>query len=215
VPATIELMVFLRRGLMGQRGPGLQVLAPALADSEEQAREQLAFLDEAPFRDKAIVEDCFVTTDVREMVQHSAEFYPEGHRYAVDNMWTHASAEELLPGYRKILETLPDQPSHMMWMNWQPQNGPERPDMAFSLEDETYIALYGVWPDPTQDDRFDGWAETRMRELEPLATGVQLADENLARRPQPFVAAASLARLDEVRERYDPERRFHAWMGRP
>jgi FAD/FMN-containing dehydrogenase len=215
VPATIELMVFMRRELMGHPGPGLMVLAPVLADSPEQAREQLAFLDAAPFRDKAIAEDCNVTTDVRELVQHSAEFYPEGHRYAVDNMWTHASAEELLPGYRRILDTLPDGPSHMMWMNWQPQKGPERPDMAFSLEDETYIALYGVWTDPTQDDRFDRWAEERMRELEPFASGVQLADENLARRPQPFVSAASLARLDAVRERYDPQGRFHTWMGRP
>ncbi len=215
VPETIELMVFLRRELMGHPGPGLQVLAPVLADSEEQAREQMSFLDEAPFRHKAIAEDCHVTTDVRELIQHSADFYPEGYRYAVDNMWTHASAEELLPGYRKIIETLPDRPSHMMWMNWQPQNGPERPDMAFSLEDETYIALYGVWPDATQDGRFNDWAETRMRELEQFASGVQLADENLGRRPQPFVSAASLARLDEVRDRYDPERRFHAWMGRP
>jgi FAD/FMN-containing dehydrogenase len=215
VPATIELMVFARRELMGQPGPGLQILAPVLAESEEQAREQLAFLDDAPFRDKAIAADCHVTTDVREMVQHSAEFYPEGHRYAVDNMWTHATAQELLPGYRQIIKTLPDRPSHMMWMNWQPQNAPKRPDMAFSLEDQTYIALYGVWPDPTQDSRFDNWAETRMRELEPFSSGVQLADENLARRPQPFLSTANLTRLDDLRNHYDPEHRFHAWQGRP
>jgi hypothetical protein len=130
-------------------------------------------------------------------------------------MWTHAGAQELLPGYRKIVETIPDSPSHMMRMNWQPANGPERPDMAYSVEDDTYIALYGVWSDPAQDGHFGTWAEQRMRELEPLASGVQLADENLARRPQPFVSPASLARLDELRDRYDPEGRFHAWMGRP
>lgn len=214
VPSTIELMVFASRDLLGHPGPGLQVLAPVLADSEEQAREGLAFLDAAPFRSKSIVAECHVTTDVRELVQHSAAFYPAGHRYAVDNMWTHAGAEELLPGYRRIVQTLPEPPSHMMWMNWRPNVGPERPDMAFSLEDETYLGLYGIWTDPTQDHRFDTWAEERMHELEPFASGIQLADENLGRRAQPFMSAASMVRLDRLRARYDPEGRFHSWMGR-
>ena len=34
--------------------------------------------------------------------------YPDDHRYAVDNMWTHAPVDELLPGLRRIAETLPE-----------------------------------------------------------------------------------------------------------
>jgi hypothetical protein len=130
-------------------------------------------------------------------------------------MWTHADVEDLLPGYRRIVETLPDRPSHAMWMNWQPATGPERPDMAYSLEDDVYIGIYGVWDDPAEDARFRDWATDRMREMEPLASGVQLADENLSRRPARFVSDAHLQRLDELRARYDPEGIFHTWMGRP
>jgi hypothetical protein len=54
-----------------------------------------------------------------------------------------------------------------------------------------------------------------MREMEDLATGIQLADENLGARPARFVGEEHLRRLDEVRARYDPEGLFHAWMGRP
>ncbi|MET0816268.1 MAG: BBE domain-containing protein, partial [Solirubrobacteraceae bacterium] len=34
-------------------------------------------------------------------------------------------------------------------------------------------------------------------------------------RPARFVSAENLARLDAVRARYDPDGRFHSWMGRP
>jgi len=128
-------------------------------------------------------------------------------------MWTHAPVEDLLPGLRRIAATLPGAPSHMLWMNWGPS--PPRPEMAYSVEDETYIALYGVWRDPADDAANVAWATERMTEMAPLASGIQLADENLGRRPARFVSEENLARLDRVRERYDPEGLFHAWMGRP
>jgi hypothetical protein len=132
-------------------------------------------------------------------------------------MWTHAPACELLPPIRRIAETMPPSPSHMLWMNWGPgaTPAPPRPDMAYSVEDDTYIALYGVWTDAAQDDANVSWVTDRMREMEPLASGIQLADENLGRRPARFVTGENLARLDDLRAQHDPHGRFHEWMGRP
>jgi FAD/FMN-containing dehydrogenase len=87
--------------------------------------------------------------------------------------------------------------------------------MAYSVEDETYIALYGVWRDPADDIANVAWATERMEEMSHLSSGIQLADENLGRRPARFVSEENLARLDRVRAEYDPDGRFHAWMGRP
>ena len=53
-----------------------------------------------------------------------------------------------------------------------------------------------------------------MRAMEHVSTGIQLADENLGRRPARFVSDENLARLDRIRAQYDPEGRFHPWMGR-
>jgi FAD/FMN-containing dehydrogenase len=139
--------------------------------------------------------------------------YPDDHRYAVDNMWTRAPVADLLPGLRRIGEAVPAAPSHMLWMNWGAS--PERPDMAYSVEDDTYIALYAVWADPAQDAANLAWAEDNMRAMEPLASGIQLADENLGRRPARFLSDANYARFDAVRERYDPDGLFVGWMGRP
>jgi FAD/FMN-containing dehydrogenase len=205
VPTSIEMMIFLGRHVSGGGEPALQLLAPALADSEEGALADLAVIESCPLLDRSLVKMERQPTDVGELVAASAITYPEEHRYAVDNMWTSAAATDLLPGYRRIAATIPAAPSHMMWMNWAPAAGPARPDMAFSVEDDVYVGLYGVWKDGAEDARFESWATERMGEMEHLSSGIQLADENLARRPAPFLAPEKMERLEAVRRRYDPD----------
>ena len=127
-----------------------------------------------------------------------------------------APAAALTPGIERIAATLPAAPSHMLWMNWGPGStpAPPRPEMAYSVEDDTYIALYAVWQDPALDEANIAWATESMRAMEPLASGIQLADENLGRRPARFAGEAQMSRLDELRASRDPEGRFHEWMGR-
>jgi hypothetical protein len=136
--------------------------------------------------------------------------YPEGHRYSVDNMFTSASAEELLPGIRKIIETMPPHPSHFIFTGWK--TSPDRADMVYGVEDEIYLALYTAWHDPADDERFSDWAPSNMAAMSHLATGISLADENLARRPATFITDPNMARLDQVRATYDPDGMFHSWM---
>jgi FAD/FMN-containing dehydrogenase len=214
VSRRMELMVFLRRDLPGVEGPGLVVMGPVLADSEEEAAEAAAVLETCPVIDKAVTRHSDVSTEIDEMLAGSAEMlYPVGPRYASDNMWTNAGPEELMPGMRRIAEGLPAAPSHMMWMLWGPP--PARPDMAFSCEAELYIALYSVWNDPAADEVHEAWVADNMRELEHLSEGIQLADENLGRRPFRFLAEQNLDRLESVRARWDPDGLFHSYMGLP
>ena len=69
-----------------------------------------------------------------------------------------------------------------------------------------------------------GWARTKagklarsvlQRGLLKPVTWSQTRPFVLGGRPARFVSDQHLRRLDEVRARYDPEGRFHSWMGRP
>jgi hypothetical protein len=213
VPASVELQLALSRDVAGVNGAGIMVLAPVFADSLRKARNDVAFLHECPVRRNSALRMPFIPSGLEVMYRLVMTHYPDNHRYAVDNMWTGASFPELLPGLRRIAETLPAAPSHLLWLNWAPP--PERSSMAFSMEDDTYIALYSVWKHARDDDAFASWPVTRMREMEHLATGCQLADENLGQRPARFVSDGHLARLDELRTKHDSEGRFQPWMGRP
>jgi FAD/FMN-containing dehydrogenase len=211
VPASIELMLILSRNVPFIDGPGVMVVAPVFADSLRAAWRDLSFMRSRPRGAKLVTP--FVPTRLSTMTARVMHHYPDQHHYAVDNMWTHASFDELRPGLARIAETLPPAPSHMLWMNWAPKA--KRQDMAYSMEDDIYIALYGIWEDGAGEPAASTWAVNRMKEMAPLAKGVQLADENLAERAAPFMAAANLTRLDQLRAAHDPSGRFHHYGGRP
>lgn len=206
----MELMVVIHRDFEGELE--IAVTGPVLAQSAEQAAQALALLETCPVRERAKAAAPNVEVELADLYAAVHGSYPDGHRYSADNMWTHAPVEELLPGLRRIAGTMPGAPSHMLWMNWGPS--PERPDMAYSVEDDTYIALYGVWEYPADDAANIAWVTERMREMEALSSGIQLADENLGQRPARFAAEENMARLDALCGKYDPDGLFHPWMGR-
>jgi FAD/FMN-containing dehydrogenase len=214
VPRTMEMMIVVHRTDGGELE--LVVTGPVLAESEGHAREALAVLETCPALDRATLALPNVRGTLSDLYAGVHAAYPDEHRYAADNMWTHASIDDLLPGLRRIAETMPEAPSHMLWMNWGPgtTRAPARGDMAYSVEDDTYIAVYGVWQDPRADGANVAWVADRMRELEPLASGIQLADENLGQRPARFMTDEHMMRLEELRSIHDPDGRFHTWMGR-
>jgi hypothetical protein len=211
VPRAMEMMLFIHRDDQGE--PEIAVTGPVLMDSEEEARAALALLETCPAAPRAKAALPYAPAQMADLYAAAGLSYPDDHRYAVDNMWTHAPVAELLPGLRRIGEEVPAAPSHMLWMNWGAS--PERQEMAYSVEDETYIALYAVWSDAAGDAANIAWAEDNMRAMEHLASGIQLADENLGRRPARFLSDANYERIDRVRAQYDPDGLFHTWMGRP
>jgi FAD/FMN-containing dehydrogenase len=210
VPRSIELILVVSRRIPFMRGPGIGLIAPVFADSGAAARRDLGFMASRP--PGARLATPFLPMRLDWMTAALMGHYPDRHHYAVDNMWTGAAIDDLLPGLSAIAGALPSTLSHMIWVNWSPA-GP-RGDMAYSLEDRTYVALYGIWKAAKDDAAAGSWATEGMRRMAPFATGLQLADENLGMRPGKFLADANMARLDALRARYDPEGRFHDYLGR-
>jgi FAD/FMN-containing dehydrogenase len=211
VPASIELMFMVSRCIPSiDDGPGIMVVAPVFADSLRTAWQDLAFMKTRPRGARRATP--FLPTRLSVLTERVMHHYPDNHHYAVDNMWTRASCDDLLAGLNRVVAKLPPAPSHIMWMNWAPKT--VRPDMAFSAEDDIYIAMYGIWQDAAGEAAASTWALNGMTDMAPHATGVQLADENLGERPARFMADANLARLDRLRATHDPAGRFHSYMGR-
>jgi len=208
VPRSIELMLAVSRSIPFVRGAGIALIAPVFAESMEAARRDLAFLKSRPRG--ARIATPLLPMRLSWMSAAVMGHYPDRHRYAVDNMWTGARIDDLLPGLGAIAGALPTPLSHLLWVNWSPA-GP-RADMAYSLEDRFYLALYAVWKEAKDEAAASAWATDGMRSMEGFATGLALADENLGLRPGKFLADANLARLEALRARHDPDGRFHSYM---
>jgi hypothetical protein len=214
VDRRVELQIVATKSVpdIGIDGPAIVLASPVFADNEKEAEEALMLLGTCPAIDKALAKVPYAPTDLPTWYTAVMGNYLEDHRYSADNMWTSAPAADLLPGIRRILETMPPHPAHFLWLNWGPS--PARQDMAYSVEAEIYLALYGGWLDEADDGKYADWPRANMAEMAHLAAGIQLADENLGQRPAKFATDEAMARLDKARAAYDPDGRFYEWMGR-
>lgn len=127
---------------MGIFAHGIEVLAPVLAQSRREARDAVAFITESPIRKLASLTLPLLPVSLQMMMKGGERtlFLPDT-RWIADSMWMDAPIDPLLPAMRAIAESQPPAPSHALWLNWNAP--PSRPDMAFSLEARTYLALYG------------------------------------------------------------------------
>lgn len=213
VSPSVEFQMVMNRQAMGIFAPGLEILSPVMTDSVKEAREAVAFITKGPLARKASLTAPLIPMSLGRMMKTGEKtlFLPDT-RWAADNMWMDGPIEPLLPHLRRIADTQPPAPSHALWLNWNPP--PSRPDMAFSMEGRTYLALYGGLRKEADVGEHGSWAGAHMAAMAEHSVGIQLADENLAGRPAKFMSDANMARLDRVRAAYDPEGAFHPWMGR-
>ena len=87
--------------------------------------------------------------------------------------------------------------------------------MAFSMEDNVYLGLYNIWKGEEHSAERMQWATEKVSKMSHLATGIQLADENLNFRTDKFMADENLAKLTSIREVYDPAQLFNEWHSKP
>ena len=211
IAPEVEFQLVFNRKAMGIFAPGVEVTIFVLADSRAQAKAFLRFVDEGPLRRKASLTLPLLALSLGTIMWAAgkAVFYA-GTRWFTDNLWFKGPLEEALPLLRRAVERQPSAPAHMLWQVWNPITR-ERPDMAFSLEGDAYLAFYGGLRGGRTPGENSHWALDSVRQLERFGIGKQLADENLARRHAPFMAQNNFERLERARAGYDPEKRFYSF----
>jgi len=189
--------------------PELLLHTTLVADDAEHADRLLRPLDAVPAEQ---VDHVRGPTTLAEENAAQALQNPEGHRYCADSQWTNASAAELAPLLRQTYEELPTRHSFSIWYGWAPMR--ELPDMAFSLEANVYLATYGIWTDPDEDDLQRDWVHGRHAALaEQVGEGLYIGDSDFSRRPDRFMAADNRAQLEQIRAARDPDGRFVPYLG--
>jgi len=190
----------------------ITVSALSFAPTEEESRVALKELFAGcPVLDRAVwSRDCLVTT-LDERYQGGTAADPEGFRFSCDNMYSNATAEQIVPLMRDFFTSLPTPRSHIFWQNWGPMQ--PRPDMALSVDADLYLGAYAIWSDPAQDEAMLAWPVEQMHKLKAIATGeAQMNDENMLGHKQRYMSEAASARLEAMRAKYDPEGRFLSFL---
>jgi predicted patatin/cPLA2 family phospholipase len=87
--------------------------------------------------------------------------------------------------------------------------------MAYSKEDNIYLALYSCWKNAKDTEKYNFWAADMIREMQHLSSGIQLADEGLHKRTDHFMKPENLKRVQEIRSKRDPHGVFFEWHSKP
>lgn len=213
IPKAVEFQMIMSKNMLNLMGPGIEAFAPIFADTEEEFEAAKAFMQNSPLKRKALVATPAFNPGIDMLYKAAMSHYPEDHLWGVDNMWTHAPIDDLMPYIKEIAKTLPPAPSHFLWLNWHP--GELGTNMAYSKEDNIYLALYSCWKNPADTEKYGEWAFDMMRQMNHLSTGIQLADEALHKRTQSFMSQANLNKVQATRKQWDPERLFFEWHSYP
>jgi len=213
IPKAVEFQMIMSNKMSGIFGPGIEAAAPIFADTKDEFEEAMAFMKNSPIKSKALIASPAINPGIDALYKLVMMHYPENYHYGVDNMWTHSSLDDLMPFIKEIARTLPPPPSHMLWLNWHP--GQIQSDMAYSNEDNIYIALYTIWKNAGDTSKYGDWAASMMSKMNHMSTGIQLADEGLHKRTAPFLSDANLKKVQQIRADRDPKNLFHEWHSRP
>lgn len=213
IPKAVEFQMLMSNKMVNLLGPGIEAVAPIFADTKDEFEEAMAFMKNSPIKKKALIATPAFDPGINALYKTVMTHYPENHYWGVDNMWTHAPIEDLMPYIKEIASTLPPAPAHFLWLNWHPGN--IKTDMVYSNEDAIYLALYGNWKNAADTPKYADWAANLMRQMSHLSTGIQLADEGLHKRTAPFLSDANLKKIQQIRGERDPNGLFHEWHSRP
>ena len=213
IPASVEFQLLMSKKTLNYFTAGIEAAAPIFADTKDELNEAISLMKNSPIKKKAYFKTPFFNPGINMMYNFAMTHYPYNHLWNVDNMWTHAKIEELMPFIKQIAASLPPPPAHVLWLNWYPSK--RNTPMAFSVEDAIYISLYGAWKNAKDSDKYGRWATDWMQKMQHLSSGIQLADEGLHLRTARFIADENLLKLDAIKKERDPQNIFNTWHSCP
>lgn len=208
IPRNVEF------GVIGSHIPGhgqmVSIYALAFADTEREAAASLTPFDSSLLAERATMKVVAQPTTLQAQMARIEQQSPPTLRYLSDSAWMNADAEQTVPLLRRAFVDLPTEDSEALWVSFD--RTVPLPDMALSLQTDSYVALFPKWESVADDHKCRSWLEDRMAEIEPISQGVFLGDCDLTRRDAPFMADANRRRLEEIRSYRDPSGVFCSFM---
>jgi FAD/FMN-containing dehydrogenase len=187
--------------------PSVILRVSACGESEDEARGKVASFFSPP----VVVEPL---GGVNEEFLPFGELHrlspmPDGKRVAADHMWSAAPLGDMLLALEGIAA-----PSPHSTIDLVAYGGHSRValgDGALTVGGGTGAGIYALWDDPADDAANQAWVRRVDAALAPFRVGRYIGEADLGpgpeRRAECF-APEALERLEQLRDRHDPDRRF-------
>ncbi|MGX1546116.1 FAD-binding oxidoreductase [Streptomyces adustus] len=188
----------------------------AFARTPQEAARCLEPLRDCPLADHALDRKTDRPTTFQDLYETASRSWHQGHRNAVDTLWSDTAYSTLLPALAASVAAAPSEQSLVLAPLWPASRDRTLAEgMAFPILGETYLAPFAIWDDPAADADNTRWLRDTMRIVEPYGTGHYIAETDLTADPsraERSYTPAGWERLRRLRDAYDPEHVFHSYL---
>jgi FAD/FMN-containing dehydrogenase len=153
----------------------------------------------------------FMPTPFHVLYEIIGQFFPEGHRYAVDTFWSGADNGGVLARLAAETARAPSPRSFSLGVVLPPSAMAQpMPDVAFSMAGPVFTAAYSIWEDAAADDVNHAWIRNLAKAMAPTSIGAYVGEADLDRpsRLQDSYSPAAWAKLKMLQAKYDPSGMF-------
>jgi FAD/FMN-containing dehydrogenase len=205
----VELGCFLASDPKSPSKRNLIITATAFANTKDEARRWLQPLDQGP--KNHIKKNLNITKLFSELEDNTTESGAQM-RFAQDTFITDEKPSEYLSYLFKLASYCPS-PHSVLMVAFRPASLSEiiQKDMAFSMIGNTYIAAYGAWKNPVEDEENRAWVNKVAEYMTPFTKGHYVNESDLKRsenRASQCFSKENWTKLEELRKVYDPEELF-------
>ena len=194
--------------------PSVTIRAVGIGGSEEQARDRVSAFGSPPPEAELMAEPEERALAFTEL--HRLSHMPEGKRVAADHAWCDGTLGEML----LAVHHLSGVPKRSSTINLISPGGsgeipfmPEAEHTALSAGGGASAGIYAMWDDEKDDALHCGWVRDVDAALAPLRSARYVGEADLTAGPDRLrecFSPEAFARLEETRDRYDPERMFQS-----
>ncbi len=208
-PDSVELGCIQVPGSKDSSGRMLVVNAKVFTDTIERGKAALLPMSSAPpgfIHRELNVETTFID------IQNISEQTNEPNRIFQDSYLIDSKPSVYLKGLLEIGNTSPSPLSTIM-MAFKPVYSKidKNENMAFSCIGNTYVAAYGEWKNPIDDQDNKDWVNKITEYMEPFTIGHYVNESNLkysSSRPSLCFSKNNWTKLQKLKKAYDPEGLF-------
>lgn len=225
LPECVELTIFcasapatLAERRRSSNGYVSVVSATAFAESREEGIAALAPLDEALAGHECLEKLLNQPRTMKALLQTSGMSFPERHRYLADTCWVGSALGDVLAVLRDAFSRAPSTKSLGACVigTGGLDAGGRLSDGAYSMAAKALLLCYAIWEQPEEDAPNLLWHRGMIEQLDRFAVGHYVGESDIARDPkraERSFTPAAWERLKSLRQKYDPEHRFHDGFG--
>jgi FAD/FMN-containing dehydrogenase len=218
-PDNVELTFLASAGAGPPAMPAIGIVSGiAFADDVASAERSLKFMDNFAAADAAIVKEQRVPLEWSGLFEMVAGLFPAKMHYLGNTIWTDARVDDLYVPYADHLAAAPNRHAFSNCVLYPPgfAERAKTYEAALSLQGDTLSLQYAIWNDPAEAATNEKWFRRSIDLFQRHAHGHYIGETDLNLYPQ-FAKGAyaqeAWARLSSLRRKFDPDGRFHDFLG--